>query len=307
MVHRVVRPYRPLSTDAVHPDRVDGQRAVGTDVQPQEALRVHNGLSGVQLVEVDVPVARDEQVQADHLGGDEPEHRYVQQRRGHQRPGPRPAYERQMRPRLGTEYAESNVDKAVRDAESPVFTASGPGLWHRERGRPAQDDEAHQRHRYGDEVLLGTLRVRDDVDHAEHEQRVHDTHEGAEAGIAQWQPREDPGRVPLRRRLGREGLLERVLLAGQRLAGQALRRGYVDGVRQAMRAVQVGAAATARHQVPVRPLVVRVVVQVPGEHQLDLRPGRLDDGTDEEGDRVVGARIGIRLHPARRRRAGDDG
>ena len=56
---------------------------------------------------------------------------------------------------------------------------------------------------------------------------------------------------------------------------------------------------------PVRPDVVRVVVQVAGEHQLQVGTGRLDDGTHEVVDRVVRARLLDRLDPARRRRAQD--
>ena len=72
-----------------------------------------------------------------------------------------------------------------------------------------------------------------------------------------------------------------------------------------MRGVEVRAAAAAVHQVPVVTRVVRVVVQVAGEHQLDLRPGWLDDGPREVVDRIVRAGVLLGLDPARGRRAHD--
>src|SRR5207302_3494260 len=69
---------------------------------------------------------------------------------------------------------------------------------------------------------------------------------------------------------------------------------------------EVGAAPATGDQVPVRPGVVRVVVQVAGEHQADRRSGGLDDGTGEEVDGVVRPRVVLRLDPARGGRADDD-
>ena len=215
-------------------------------------------------------------------------------------------HERQVRPRVRPADAQADVRDPVAEPEKPVFgTPSGHRLRHREQCRSGQDQDRHDGDDHGYQMLDGARRPSDDIDHREHEKGVDDALEEREAGVAGQQPGEDTEGVPGRVGLGRESRGEPVVLARRGLTGQALRRRYRDRVGQPVRPVQVGAAATAGHQVPVRPLVVRVVVQVAREHQPQVRAGRLDDGTHEVVDRVVRARLLDRLHPARRRRTQD--
>ena len=69
LVRLGVRRGLPAPGRAPHPERIDGQGAVGREVQAQERLRVDDALGREELVQVDPETGGQQQIDGDQLGG----------------------------------------------------------------------------------------------------------------------------------------------------------------------------------------------------------------------------------------------
>ena len=222
---------------------------------------------------------------------------------------PRPVVERQLQPHPGAQRGQRDLRDPCADAEDPVpgVLVRAGARWLREQHRAGQDQHQHEHQRDAEQPLDGAALPLAAPAIASMVSVWMMPSMVAKPGLRDRHPAEHaPAHPPGRPGVGVSGRpasysrLRLALRVSVSSGGTVICSGKLVGGQQ------VGPAATAGDQLAVLAGVARVVVQVAGDQQPHVRPGRREDRPDEVVDRVV--RLGLvgRLDPGRRRRHQDD-